>query len=62
MTEQNYFIDYEPANLKIKEFLKDSNLTFRNLVDDVPIYIGKTESRPGISENGEVYQIYIKNE
>jgi FkbM family methyltransferase len=47
---------------EIHDILKDNNLIFRNLVDDVSIYIGKTESRPGISENGEVYQIYLKNE
>jgi hypothetical protein len=46
---------------EIHDILKANNLIFRNLVDDVPIYIGKTESRPGISENGAVYQIYLKN-
>jgi len=46
---------------EIHDILKSNDMDFRNLVDDVPIYIGETEERPGISKNGAVYQIYFKN-
>jgi FkbM family methyltransferase len=47
--------------LDIYNTLKSSGLDFRNLVDDIPIYYGDTDPRPGIGENGMPYQIYLKN-
>jgi FkbM family methyltransferase len=47
--------------LEIYNILKDNDLNFKNIVDDVPIFYGQTTSRPGIGENGMPYQIYIKN-
>ena len=47
---------------KIHDLLKENNLNFKNLTDDVPIFYGTTEVLPGIAHNGMPYQIYLKNE
>ena len=47
---------------KIFKLLKENNLNFKNLTDDVPIFYGETEALPGIAKNGMPYQIYLKNE
>jgi FkbM family methyltransferase len=44
----------------IFNLLKVNNFDFKNLVDDVPIYLGDTIIVPGINSNGMPYQIYLK--
>lgn len=45
---------------EIFNLLKLNNLDFKNIVDDVPIYLGDTIEIPGINSNGMPYQIYLK--
>jgi FkbM family methyltransferase len=47
---------------KIFNLLKEHNLNFKNLTDDVDIFYRDTEVLPGIAKNGMPYQIYLKNE
>ncbi len=44
------------------EFLISNEFSFRNLVDDVPIFYGECIPTSGLSSNGRPYQIYLKND
>lgn len=54
--ECHFIEDWE----NIFNLLKLNNLDFKNIVDDIPVYLGDTIIAPGINSNGMPYQIYLK--